>query len=282
MLASFLVHLRPRRLSPLGQTVGRSLHALFLALVRQVDPPLAEALHADSRAKPFTVSMLRGRFVRQGGRSYASPDESYWVRYTVLTGEVFEALSYVLHGKQVFGEPVIIDGQTYDIERLVAEPEQSGGWGRLTSYGQLVDRASADIRISLEFTSPTTVRQGDVNLLFPLPVSVFGGYLRRWQAFSPVALEADDLLDFVAKAVVAERYELATRIVSYGEHQFNGCVGVCQYRVLSRDEDQIRVLNTLADFALFSGTGQKTTQGLGQTRRTRDWRTSPVPGEWLG
>ena len=134
--------------------------------------------------------------------------------------------------------------------------------------GTLREEARAEKRIALRFTSPTTFRTGDVNLLFPLPVSVFGSYLRRWEAFSPIPM-VEGVRGFVAEHVVAERYDLETRVVRYGNFQVNGFTGVCHYRVLRGDEVLMRAVNVLADFALFSGTGQKTTQGLGQTKRVR-------------
>ncbi|MFN8499546.1 MAG: CRISPR system precrRNA processing endoribonuclease RAMP protein Cas6 [Anaerolineae bacterium] len=267
MLASFLVFLKPRRTAPLGRTVGRSLHALLLNMIRQVDPALSEELHADTRSKPFTVSMLQGRLGRDGGRAAALPTEVYRVRYTVMTDPVFRSLSQILLGKVLYREPVIIDGAPYDITDISVEASRSDGWAGLSSYEQVMEGARPEPRITLEFASPTTFRQGEVNLLFPLPASVFGSYWRRWQAFAPLKLDDEALLAFVEESVVVERYDLATRIVSYGEHQFNGCVGTCQYRVLGNNPAYARQLNALADFALFCGTGQKTTQGLGQTRR---------------
>jgi len=267
MLASFVVALRPQRLAPLGRTVGRSLHALLLNMVAQADPDLAEALHAEARVKPFTVSMLQGHFAERGHHRCARPEEVYRVRYTVMAEAVFTALSYVLVEKQAYREPVILDGQPYQIVDILTDPPASDGWATLSGFESLMERAEAVDRVKLEFVSPTTFRQGDVNLLFPLPESVFGSYLRRWNALAPVELDHAKVLDAVAAHVVAERYELRTRVVPYGTAQYNGFVGYCQYRILSQDIETLRVLNLLADFALFAGTGQKTTQGMGQTRR---------------
>lgn len=271
MLASFLVVLSPQRTARVGRTVGRSLHALLLNLVDQVDPALAEHLHADAKVKSFTTSFLQGRFDYRQGRAHTVPDERYWVRYTLMENAVIAALSQALVGKQFYEDPVILEGSPYDIVDVITDPERSKGWARLTTYETLIETAGVDERIILEFSSPTTFRQGDVNLLFPLPVSVFASYLRRWQALAPTPIADEGLLDFVTERVVAERYDLRTKIVTYGDHQYNGCVGVCQYRVLSDDIGRVRLLNQLADYALFCGTGQKTTQGLGQTRRLPRW-----------
>jgi len=271
VLASFLIFLKSQALAPLSQNLGRSLHGLFFELVREARPELADQLHRGHGLRPFTVSMLQGKWTWESNQRLASPDEVYRVRYTVLTEEVFAALSHILLGKHLYREPVDIDGQPFTITEIAVEPGRSRGWARLASYEQLYDEASTERRIRLRFASPTTFRTGDVNLLFPLRGSVFGSYVRKWEAFSGVRLSAD-LMDFVAEHVVVERHKLETKVVSYGRRaQFNGFVGTCQYRVLADGRDKIREVNMLADFALFAGTGQKTTQGMGQTRRVRPW-----------
>ena len=266
MFASFIVYLRPLEVAPLGKTLGRSLHGLLLRLLSQTDPQLADALHSDVSPKPFTVSTLRGRLVQQYGNLCAVPDERYRVRYTVLTNETFNALGRVLLGKLAEQEAVEIDGKPFVLEDIVVDSEQSDGWARLATEQDLLTEASPADRVTLRFASPTTFHTGDMNLLFPLPTSVFGSLARKWEAFCATALPAN-LDDFIVGQVAAERYELETQVVSYGGHQFNGFVGDCQFRLLHKDPVYCRAINALAGFALFAGVGQKTTQGLGQTRR---------------
>jgi len=266
MFASFIVYLRPLELAPLGRTLGRSLHGLLLRLISQTDPHLADALHSDISPKPFTASMLRGRLVHQGGNLCATPDQRYRVRYTVLTDETFNALGHVLLGKLAGQEPVEIDGKPFVLEDIVVDAERSEGWARLATEQELLAEAAPADRVTLRFGSPTTFRTGDMNLLFPLPTSVFGSLARKWEAFCAAALPAN-LDSFLFDHVAAERYELETQVVHYGGHQFNGFVGDCQFRLLHPDPLYSRTVAVLADFALFAGVGQKTTQGLGQTRR---------------
>jgi CRISPR-associated endoribonuclease Cas6 len=109
-----------------------------------------------------------------------------------------------------------------------------------------------------------------MNLLFPLPTSVFGSLARKWEVFCAAALPAN-LDTFLLEQVAAERYELETQVVHYGGHQFNGFVGDCQFRLLHKDPVYGRAVNALAGFAVFAGVGQKTTQGLGQARRIEGW-----------
>lgn len=274
MFASFIVYLRPLEVAPLGRTLGRSLHGLLLRLISQTDPHLADALHSDISPKPFTVSTLRGRLAPRHGDLCAVPDERYRVRYTVLTDATFNALGHVLLGKLAEQAPVEIDGKPFLLEAISIDPQQSQGWARVATEQALLAEAPPTDRVTLRFSSPTTFRTGDMNLLFPLPTSVFGSLARKWEAFCATALPTN-LEEFIASQIAAERYELATEVVRYGGHQFNGFVGDCQFRLLHNDPLYGRMINALAGFALFGGVGQKTTQGLGQTQRIEGWNGSP-------
>lgn len=52
-----------------------------------------------------------------------------------------------------------------------------------------------------------------------------------------------------------------------GRYPLIGFAGKCMYRIMDDDPVRVREVNGLADFALLAGTGMKTTQGMGQTRR---------------
>ena len=73
-LYAFVIRLRPERGGPPLDAQGHQAQALFLDLVRQVDPELSQALHAHALSKPFTVAVL-DRAARQsavGGTVTAS------------------------------------------------------------------------------------------------------------------------------------------------------------------------------------------------------------------
>lgn len=268
MLASFLVYLRPAGLVHLSRHLARSLHGLLINLLADASPELADRLHSPMPIKPFTVSTLLGRFTHDQGRPIATPDQLYRVRYTVLTDEVFAGLSQILLGRYLYQQAVEIDGHPFRIEGIGIEPRDTEGWARITSYQDLYQqsRASRSREIRLRFYSPTAFKTGDVSLLFPLPWSVFGSYRRTWEAFAGLPL-SPDLMDFVDQHVAVSRYELKTRVIQAGGYPLIGFTGTCTYRIMDDDPVRKGELNTLADFALFAGTGMKTTQGMGQTRR---------------
>ena len=272
VIASFVVDLAPLERRTLGRTVWKSLHALLFHLVDQADPALARVLHATNQVKPFTVSMLRGNVVWSNGRPRVEPDGRCFVRYTTLAPEVFAVLGRVLLEKSAFQQKVELDGAPFRIENVRVYPGDTRGWGDVTSHERLYDQAGTTDRLEFLFATPTTFRQGNKNLLFPIPVSVFGSYWQRWRLFSGIELSAD-LLDFVAEYVAVQEHRLRTEMVPFGrEYQYHGFIGRCTYRVLERDPVKLKELNALADYALFCGTGQKTTQGLGQTKRMRGAR----------
>jgi CRISPR-associated endoribonuclease Cas6 len=266
VFAAFVVFLRPTVAATIGNAVGKSLHGLFFNLITQKDPALAQQLHIPNQRQPFTVSTLRGRFRREGLRNGVSPDQVYSVRYTTLSDELFNALSQILLGKYLYRGTVTIDDVEFKVTDVTVEPDKSRGWGRLSAAEEIWEQAQASIDITLRFASPTTFRQRGLNLMFPLPANVFYSYREKWNAFTPFPID-DAFPAWVEQNVAVEAHELRTRMMWFSDFQLHGFTGWCRYTVKDRDPQRLKQLNALADFALFSGTGQKTTQGLGQTRR---------------
>src|SRR5438128_5587508 len=68
-------------------STGHQAHALFLDLIKQVDPALASRLHDEPNYRPFTVSTLNGVKV-QNDMLFLHPDQLYRLRVTLLDGGV--------------------------------------------------------------------------------------------------------------------------------------------------------------------------------------------------
>jgi len=268
MFASFVVTLKPTAPAPLGNSTGASLHALLFNLVAQENRALAEQLHADAAVKPFTVSPLRGKIKREGERRIATPEQFYSVRYTTLADELFNALSKILLGKFLYRGKVILDGAEFVVQDVAVDPERSRGWGGLAAAEELWERASTTPDISLRFASPTAFRQRGLNLLFPIPTNVFHSYREKWNAFAAPPLD-EGLLAWVEQNVAVEAHELESRMTWFGGFQLHGFTGWCRFTAKDKDATRLKQLNALADFAFFCGTGAKTTQGMGQTRRMK-------------
>ncbi|MGB0388882.1 MAG: CRISPR-associated endoribonuclease Cas6 [Ardenticatenaceae bacterium] len=266
MLASFVTYLRPLEVTLMDRHVGRWLNGLFFHLVCEADPELGRRMHDEMNLKPFTISSLKGNFKTINGKRCAVPDEVYRVRYTVLMDEVFQALGQVLLERYLERRPITIHGHPFELLRIGVAPHERNSWVATSSYEALYEARKSEAKITLKFSSPTGFKNNDINIMFPLAVSVFGSLQRTWNAFAPIPL-SEELRDFVLQKVAVSRYDLSSRVISAGHYKLLGFVGQCTYRILDQESPIASELNMLADFALFGGVGMKKTQGMGQVRR---------------
>lgn len=88
-------------------------------------------------------------------------------------------------------------------------------------------------RIMLRFFSPTAFRAKEQNL--PLPRSVFGGLLEKWNAFGLIALP-DETRRFAEECVAVSRFRLRSRVWSAKQGRAQtGFVGAVAFAALNRD-----------------------------------------------
>jgi CRISPR-associated endoribonuclease Cas6 len=103
---------------------------------------------------------------------------------------------------------------------------------------------------------------------FPTPALLFGSLAAAWNRISPQPLDKAALRAYAEETVVVGLYRMASRMVRYWGQPQIGAAGTVTYLLKDRrHHDMIRALNTLADFAFYSGVGYKTTMGMGQVRR---------------
>lgn len=266
MLASFVISLEPLQTAPVGKTLGVSLQGLFYALLKEGNAVLAQRVHDADAVKPFTVSPLNGKLPRVAGERMVVAGVTYWVRFTTLTDEVYNALNPVLLGRFLRGGAVTLDGVEFKVVDVTTEPREEKRLGRLSSAAEIWARAEPISTITLRFASPTTFKQRGLNLLFPIPANVFHSYREKWNAFAAPPID-DGFIPWVEQNVAVEAHHLETRMIWFGEFQLHGFAGWCRFTAKDGDVTRLEQLNALADFAFFCGTGQKTTQGMGQTRR---------------
>jgi CRISPR-associated endoribonuclease Cas6 len=271
MLASFIISLEPIQTAPVGNSLGASLHGLFFNLLREGDAALARRVHDADAVKPFTVSPLNGKLPRVAGERMAVAGLTYWARFTTLTEEVYHALNPVLLGRFLRGGAVTLDGVEFKVVDVATEPREEKRFGRLSSAEEIWVRAQPESNITLRFASPTTFKQRGLNLMFPIPANVFHSYRERWNAFTPYPVD-EGFIPWAEQNVAVEAHHLQTRMIWFGEFQLHGFTGWCRFTTKDKDAARLKQLNALADFAFFCGTGQKTTQGMGQTRRIREER----------
>jgi len=266
MLASFAIQIRPEQNAFLPLSLGTALHALFLALVTDSQPELGQSLHIDQPQKPFTVSPLKGRFARTGSHLVALSGNTYLVRFTVLTEEVFAALNKTLLKKFISKSKITLKGSAFFLDNITFEPTTETAWGGFSSFEEIYENAATDPRINLLFCSPTTFRHKRMNLPVPTPNLVWSSLWEKWNAFAPIKL-SPELKHYADEHIAIAKYNLRTRMINLADAGQVGFTGTCQYLCLSQDSHLLKEINALADFAFYCGTGAKTTMGMGQTRR---------------
>lgn len=260
---------------------GRQTHALFLDLVARADSTLASALHQPRGDKPFTVSSpmpalaggsQRARNFRRGALSLRTGEKFEW-RLTTFEARLSEAL---LH--QVLPHlprEVRVGAARFEVGAPITDRAKHPWAGTSDAFALWQQWFHGNPRVEkqfgLEFASPTAYRHIHRNMLVPLPEGIFTGYLAAWNAHGAPSLELD-LLDQIAQKVAIRDYALETTSVDFGEFRQAGWHGKCRYTILSDDFALCRAIQLLADFAFYCGTGYKTTQGMGQTRRLAETR----------
>lgn len=274
-LLSKVLYLQPlaQAEKPLPRWWGRAAHALLLDVIRGQDPALAEELHDESVLRPFTASTLLGRF--PDGK--LDLEQVYRLRLTAIEVETAAILQQAAQGGRLaVGSVIELDYLPF---RVLPHPASEGEgicggqnpWEAQTSFQELSEpyllaKETPLRRITLQFTSPTTFKSGGKHVPIPLPELVFGSLLERWNAYAPIAFP-EEVKRFAAECLAVARYKLASRAAPLSASNLRvGAVGEVSYISLNYDRYWMSLIATLAKFALFSGVGAGTSQGLGQCR----------------
>ena len=266
MRSSLVLQIEARDSGGLPASLGRAAQALLLRLVAAQDAALATRMHDGEGPRPYTVSnAVIGR--RSGGSLRVEAGDTGWVRFTGLTAEVSRCLQALAAAPPA---SVDLDGFPFAVAGATLDPAIHL-WAGQVGYSELAARyllaqGVPPRQVRLEFVAPTTFRREGRYLPLPLPELVFGSLLERWQAFAPVAL-SPEVRRFATEAVVISQYDLRSRSLPSKEGGLLiGFTGEVTFSVLNRDRYWLSVLNLLAAYAFYCGTGYRVSAGLGQVR----------------
>lgn len=281
MLLSLLLSLSPLTSVPILGPLGRPAQAWFLQQITRCQPALGAELHDQNGVKPYTVSTLlddRGHAIHSG--RWLEPGASCWLRITSFG----ETLSDLLLKKILNKLPdrVRLYEMDFRLDGLTFERAQHP-WADQSDYSNLIQELDGHSRLRqarLEFNSPTAFRVGQADLPLPLPGSVFRSYWQKWNAYAPASLQIhEDWPAFAAQCITiseltgvnSEQWRFAE-----GSHgAATGFAGTVSFNLLPQHQcaewkeqwvDAAPLMQTLARFAFYCGTGHHTTVGLGQTR----------------
>jgi CRISPR-associated endoribonuclease Cas6 len=315
-MLALMIKLRPVAKGDIVPHAGQLAHAALLRWLAEVQPEVAERLHAPNGERPFTCSSLWfpneqavAQAQQENRRLPIVPDLTYWLRLTVLDEQVFRVFARRFLPGQVtaVGEPLALPQMRlgsvrFDVMELrvidsTPAPAHTVAWCGYTTYHDLVRQArelpaAEQEAVGLEFRSPTAFSDGQQAWgkrmhLFPDPERVFLRLARVWNAWAPpdLALDLPALRDFVAACVVPAHYALETRVLHFDRHTQVGFVGRCHYALfppadpssVGAELTPAQAVQLLARFAFYAGIGQKTTMGMGQARPLIAPRKEVIP-----
>ena len=281
-ILSAIIHLETLEEAQVDQFTGRGVHGFWFKRWREdVDKAYGDELHAQQEMPPFTLSPLMGLPRGYRGTVHLKPGTAARFRVTSLTDSLTEAMKskwlenlvmppeketndeekkkYVIHIPLPKDEE---SGVPWKVRRVEVEAEAS--YEEMSKRHLMNSVPPREWRV--EFVTPTTFHGSNGHLPFPLPDSLVGSWMRRWNAFAPIALPKDELLEWTRAKVVVSSYSLRTLPAREGERLRVGCVGRMGLRALEMPPYLRASIDLLARYAYFCGSGSHTAQGLGQTR----------------
>lgn len=268
MLIAIVLTLTSATDATLPAHLGRANYAATLAALQRLDPALGPLLHDGEGPKPLTCSgLLNGHSYRDNVQIRAG--EPYYVRMTGLTPVASQALAAVLLENPPETWPLA--NHPFAVVNACCDASQDGWSGRTTyetlAAAQLLQTGGLPHKVTLQFHSPTSFQSRSMHVPAPLPNLVFGSLVDRWNAFSPVTL-SPDVRRFGEELVALSHYRLESQVVQQKSGApIIGGIGRATYTALGGDRYWLATMQMLADFALYSGVGVKTTIGMGQVRR---------------
>ncbi|MBD2246313.1 CRISPR-associated endoribonuclease Cas6 [Nostoc sp. FACHB-888] len=274
---SLVLNLLPESPIPPQFLTGRHLHALFLTLVSSVDSTLGDRLHDSTADKAFTLSPLQisntNSPLLKGGKGGSKLQYSHqqpipagtpcWWRISLLDDTLFGKLTQLWLNLNP-NRPWHLGPADLYITSIQGTPQSIQPWANATTYAQLYEEASdRNSSIYLTFSTPTAFRQGQYDTTLPTRESVFNSLLSRWNKYSGIELN-----HIAFESIFPSFVNIHTEILADSRSKFIGIIGELTYKILGAVEPiQIKQINALADFALYTGVGRKTTMGMGMTRR---------------
>jgi CRISPR-associated endoribonuclease Cas6 len=263
---SLVLNLTPIAPIQPGYLSGKHVHALFLTIINSVDPALANRLHGQTTEKAFTLSPIQtgrpNKLRWQHDRAIPAGTSCWW-RISLLDDALFGHLTPLwlnLNPKQAWH----LGAADLQITSVLGTPQPRQPWANFASYGQLYEQAADDrTHLDLIFATPTAFRQQNFDTSLPSRDLVFKSWLKKWNQYSD--LEFDPA---ILECIFPSYFNIYTEIVEDSRSKFIGYLGEMTFRIMGKIEPEvIKQINTLADFALYAGTGRKTPMGMGMTRR---------------
>lgn len=303
MLLSCILKLEAANDGKIPMTHGHLVQAAFLKLIEknlsEKDQFYVWELHRQKRYNPFTVSHLFGKREFKNNCLIVKEDDLLDLRLTGFDKTLSECLLSMKDKINLMN----IGNVTFGIDEIITNNTEHNRANQ-TTYQELVKKWSEyseelPRKFSFNFMSTTTFRDGEQNLLFPLPHLVFYSLAEKWKRYAPEPFGKeiqgfqDQLLDWkqkmtgnedktgfwelLDKIINVSKYDLKTKMLHFPKYKRIGFTGFADYEIPQNTTipaNWLRLLNLLADFSFYAGIGYQTTRGMGQVKLLNSIKTA--------
>ncbi len=235
------------------------IHALFLSLFPR---KIAEELHKPAPYRPFSIwfpEYFRILFSTSSENERFSPFITHFTLISSLLKEEYFSplIANILEKKYFFLGDTRVEVVPYTSSFIKEEA--------FLTYEELLEKAVASSTFSFLFKTPTVFKRGKIDYPLPDPQILFKNLIRKWHYFSEIKVKAD-LNDCLIRKLQISYFKLKIRRVKLSlGGVITGFTGRVSFVVKEGREEELKWLCVLGSFATFSGTGRKTTMGLGMT-----------------
>ena len=266
MLTSLVIQIEALNDGEINGATGRAVHGFWYKQWESFDSGTADALHDETQVPPFSLSPLMQLPRPQNGITRVTRGISAWFRVATLNRQLSEKL--ITHWTANLPKEIELAGIKWTITGIAETPEKHP-WARQISYQDLASRHLFNnrppSRWKLAFETPLTFNSGLGHLPFPLPNNLIGSWMRRWQAFAPLALP-EELPQSVREQLMVNHFDMRTIPLRQGKRLIIGGAGSYSLKAIKMPASERAQVDLLANYAFFCGSGYKTTQGMGMTK----------------
>ena len=253
MPIKFKIRFKLEEPKPVEEFTPDRLHALFLSLFPE---KIAEEFHKPARYRPFCIWFPE--FFKSNQKDNLI--KNFNLTISILKDEYFSPLL----GNLVEKEREFHLGDT----RIITLPYSSSliQQKAFTTYEELYDNASSSPYFSFTFYTPVSFKKGKIDYPLPDPKIVFKSLIKKWNYFSPFKIDVD-LREVIENKIAISYLNLKSHKIALSlGGKITGFTGEVGYYVKDPTHQELKWLNTLGRFSIYSGLGRKTTMGLGMVK----------------